>query len=77
MSVTFGALDNYQTEFLRFKVARFECEYNAIIERLGLAKFIDIPHYPYMILKMPGPQGIITVWAYFQGAEDCFWGAIQ
>jgi hypothetical protein len=36
-----------------------------------------IPHYPYMILKMPGPQGIITMRADFQGAAKCFWGAIQ
>jgi hypothetical protein len=30
-----------------------------------------------MILKMPGPQGIITVRADFQGAAECFRGAIQ
>jgi hypothetical protein len=36
-----------------------------------------IQHYPYMILKMPGPQGVITVRADFQGAAECFRGAIQ
>ena len=36
-----------------------------------------IPHYTYMILKMPGPQGIITVRADFQGGAECFRGAIQ
>jgi hypothetical protein len=36
-----------------------------------------IPHYTYMILKMPGPQGIITVHADFQGAAECFRVAIQ
>jgi hypothetical protein len=60
MLVTFGDPDNYRTEFLGFEVARFECKYNTIIGRLGLAMFMAIPHYPYMILKMPGPQGIIT-----------------
>jgi hypothetical protein len=68
MSVTFGAPDNYRTKFLRFKVAWFDCGYNAIIGRPGLAKFMVIPHYPYMILKIPGPQGIITIRADFQGA---------
>jgi hypothetical protein len=58
-------------------VARFDYEYNAIIGRPGLAKFMAIPHYPYMILKMSGPQGIITVHADFQGAAECFRGAIQ
>jgi hypothetical protein len=68
MSVTFGTPENYRTEFMRFKVASFDCGYNAIIGRPGLAKFMAIPHYTYMILKMPGPQGIITVRADFQGA---------
>jgi hypothetical protein len=61
MSVTFGAPDNYNTEFLSFEVARFECGYNAIIRRPGLAKLMAIPHYPCMILKMLGPQGIFTI----------------
>jgi hypothetical protein len=42
-----------------------------------LAKFMAIPHYTYMILKMPGPQGIIIVRADFQGATECFRVAIQ
>ena len=77
MLVTFGTPENYRTEFLRFEVANFDCGYNAIIGRPGLAKFMAIPHYTYMILKMPGPQGIITVRADFQGAAECFRVAIQ
>jgi hypothetical protein len=77
MSVTFRTPENYITEFLRFEVANFDCGYNAIIGRPGLAKFMAIPHYTYMILKMPGPQGIITVHADFQGAAECFRVAIQ
>jgi hypothetical protein len=55
MSVTFDALDNYRTEFLRFEVAWFDCGYNAFNGRLGRVKFTAIPHYSYMILKMLGP----------------------
>jgi hypothetical protein len=77
MPVTFGTPENYRTEFLRFEVANFDCGYNAIIGRPGLAKFMAIPHYTYMILKMPGPRGIITVRADFQGAAECFRVAIQ
>jgi hypothetical protein len=72
MSVTFGTPENYRTEFLKFEVANFDCGYNAIIGRPGLAKFMAIPHYTYMILKMPGPQGIINVHADFQGVAECF-----
>jgi hypothetical protein len=77
MPVTFGTSKNYRTKFLRFEVARFDCGYNAIIDSPGLAKFMAIPHYSYMILKMSGPQGIITMRADFQGAAECFRGAFQ
>jgi hypothetical protein len=77
MSITVGTPENYRTGFLRFEVARFYCGHNAIIGRPRLAKFMAIPHYPYMILKMPGPQGIITMHAGFQGTAESFWGAIQ
>jgi hypothetical protein len=77
MPVTFGTPKNYRTEFLRFEVANFDCGYNTIIGRPGLAKFMAIPHYTYMILKMPGPHGIITVRTDFQGAAECFRVAIQ
>jgi hypothetical protein len=77
MPVTFGTPENYKTEFLRFEVARFDCGYNAIIGRPGLAKFMAIPHYFYMILKMLGPQGIITMRTDFQGTVECFRGAVQ
>jgi hypothetical protein len=72
MPVTFGTPENYRTEFQRFKVVSFDCGYNAIIGRPGLTKFMAIPHYSYMIFKMSGPQGIITVCADFQGAAVCF-----
>jgi hypothetical protein len=42
MPVIFGTLENYITEFLRFEVASFDCGYNAIIGRPGLAKFMAI-----------------------------------
>jgi hypothetical protein len=42
---------------MRFEVARFDCGYNAIIGRSGLAKFMAFPHYPYMILKCPDLKG--------------------
>jgi hypothetical protein len=77
MPITFGTPENYRTDFLRFEVVSFDCGYNAIIGRPGLAKFMAISHYSYMILKMPGPQGIITVRADFQCATECFRVAIQ
>ena len=34
--------------------------YHAILGRPALAKFMAVPHYTYMLLKMPGPHGVIT-----------------
>jgi hypothetical protein len=50
LPVMFGTQTNIQ-----FEVADFETSYHAILGRPALAKFMAIPHYPYLLLKMPGP----------------------
>ena len=35
------------------------------------AKFLAIPNYTYLKLKMPGPNGIITVGSTFSHAYTC------
>jgi hypothetical protein len=72
LSITFGTRENYRTEFLRFEVEHFDCGFHAIIGRPPLEKFMAIPHYPYMILKMSGPQGIITVRATSKAPQNAF-----
>jgi hypothetical protein len=52
--VTFGTRENYRTEFIKFEVANFESSYHAILGRPALAKFMAVPHYVYLLLKMPG-----------------------
>jgi hypothetical protein len=61
LPVTFGTPDNYRTEFIKFEVADFESSYHAIFRRLALAKFMAVLHYPYLLLKMPGPNGILSL----------------
>jgi hypothetical protein len=53
LPVTFETPTNYHTEFIKFEVADFESSYHAILGRPALAKFMAIPHYPYLLLKMP------------------------
>jgi hypothetical protein len=57
LPVTFGNPNNFQTEFIKFKVANFESSYHDIFGRPALDKFMDIPHYPYLLLKILGPNG--------------------
>ena len=61
LPVTFGTPSNYHTEFIKFEVADFESSYHAILGRPSLAKFMAIPHYPYLLLKMPGPNGVLSL----------------
>ena len=46
---------------MSFEVADFETAYHAIFGRPSLSKFMAIPHYTYLVLKLPGPKGIITM----------------
>ncbi|XP_040381101.1 uncharacterized protein LOC121054716 [Oryza brachyantha] len=71
LPVTFGTKDNYWTENIFFKVADFETTYHAIIGRPALAKFTGIPHYTYLMVKMSGPHGVITLRSDIKQAFSC------
>jgi hypothetical protein len=62
LPVTFGTKENFRTEYLSFKVADFKSSYHAILGRPMLARFMAIPHYTYLVLKMPVPHGVLTVY---------------
>jgi hypothetical protein len=39
----------------------FEGTFHAILGRPALAKFMVIPHYVYLLLKMPTEKGILSL----------------
>lgn len=49
LPVTFGTWENFRTD-IYFEVADFE-----------LAKFMVVPHYTYLMMKMLGPRGVISL----------------
>jgi hypothetical protein len=61
LPVTFGTEENFRIEFLTFEVADIRSSYHAIFGRPMLAKFMAIPHHTYLIMKMPAPNGILSV----------------
>ena len=61
LDVVFGTPENYRSEEITFQVTPFNNRYHALLGRDAFAIFQAIPHYGYMKLKMPGPNGIITV----------------
>ena len=71
LSVTFDDLVHYHKETLSFEVIDFEGPYNAILRRPYYIKFMAIPSYAYLKLKMPGPHGLITIAGSFQDAYEC------
>ena len=48
-------------EMLTFKIADFPSTYLAILDQPFYAKFMAVPNYTYLKLKMPGPHGVITI----------------
>jgi hypothetical protein len=69
--VTFGDVRNFRTETLTFKVVGFSGTYHAILGRPAYAKFMAVPNYTYLKLKIPRPRGIITVGPTYQRTYEC------
>ena len=61
LPVTFRNLANYRTKTLTFEVVGFHRTYHAILGCPCYAKFMAIPNYTYLKLKMPGPCRAITI----------------
>jgi hypothetical protein len=49
----------------------FRGTYHAILGRPCYAKFMAVPNYTYVKMKMPGPKGVITVGSSIEHAFDC------
>jgi hypothetical protein len=45
--------------------------YHALLGRPALAKFMAVPHYAYLKMKLPGPKGVITVTGSFKKSLAC------
>jgi hypothetical protein len=71
LPVTFGMRENYRTEFIKFEVANFESSYHAILGHPALAKFMVVLHYVYLLLKMPGLSGVLTLRGNLKNSYDC------
>src|SRR5438132_3217463 len=45
--------------------------YHAIFGRPALTKFMAVPHYTYMVLKLLGPNGVITLRGDVRRSYNC------
>ncbi|XP_051229490.1 uncharacterized protein [Lolium perenne] len=72
LDVVFGTPSNFRKEKLEFEVVDWESQYHAILGRPAFAKFMVVPHYAYLKLKMPGNNGtVITVHGSFSRSDNC------
>ena len=71
LPVTFGDQFNYRTKTLTFQVVGFPGTFHAILGRPCYAKFMSVPNYTYLKLKISGPHGVITIGTSFQRAYEC------
>ena len=71
MPVCFGTPSNFRKEVLTFFVVGFRGAYHAILGWPCYAKFMAVPNYTYLKMKMPGLKGIITVSPSFEHAYEC------
>jgi hypothetical protein len=52
-------------------VVGFRGTYHAVLGRPCYAKFMVVPNYTYLKLKMPDPNGTITVGSTFRHTYEC------
>jgi hypothetical protein len=72
LPVTFGETrETYRTEYIKFEVADFETSYHAILGRPTITKFKVVPHYTYLVLKMPSPDGVLSLQGDLKISFDC------
>jgi hypothetical protein len=78
LPVTFGETkENYRTEYIKFEVANFETSYHVILGRPAIAKLMAVPHYPYLVLKMPSPAVVLSLQGDLKISFDCVTEAVE
>jgi hypothetical protein len=78
LPVTFGETrENYCTDYIKFEVEDFETSYHAILGRPTITKFMVVPHYTYLVLKMLSPAGVLSLQGYLKISFDCDTEAVE
>jgi hypothetical protein len=71
LDVLFRKKGNSRREPIWFEVVDISSPYHALLGRPALAKFMAVPHYAYLKMKLPGPRGVITVSGSFKKSLAC------
>jgi hypothetical protein len=71
LPVQFGTAEHFRTDYVNFVAADFDGTYHAILGRSALTKFMAVPHYSYLVLKMPTEHGVLTLRGNVYTAYTC------
>jgi hypothetical protein len=66
LEVLFEKKGNSRRKPIWFEVVDISSPYHALLGRPALAKFMAVPHYAYLKMKLPGPRGVIMVSGSFK-----------
>jgi hypothetical protein len=71
LEVLFRKKGNSRREPIWFEVVDISSPYHALLVRPALAKFMAVPHYAYLKMKLLGPRGVIIVSGCFKKSLAC------
>jgi hypothetical protein len=71
LPICFGTPANFRKETLTFEVVGFHGICHTILGRPCYARFMAVPNYTYLKLKISGPNGVITVVPSYEHAYEC------
>ena len=61
LDVVFGTPKKFRRGPIWFEVADLSSLYHLLLGLPAIGKFMEVPQHPYLKLKLPGPQGVITI----------------
>jgi hypothetical protein len=71
LEILFRKKGNSHHEPIWFEVVDISSPYHVLLGRPALARFMVVPHYAYLKMKLPGPRGVITVSGCFKKSLAC------
>jgi hypothetical protein len=71
LDIIFGTPTNFRKEKIKFEVVDWPSQYHAILGRPEFARFMVVPHYAYLKLRMLENRGPLTISGSFARSENC------
>ncbi|XP_020148204.1 uncharacterized protein [Aegilops tauschii subsp. strangulata] len=71
LDVLFSDSSHFRREPIWFEVVDLSSAYHALLGRPALAKFMAVPYYAYLKLKLSGLKGLITVTGHYRKSIEC------